>query len=294
MTKKLNQLKVKGLLIHVTHYDPIWCMHKELERPFEAITAVDIVKAMAAVGMNLLIIDCADGVKYKSHPELQRHYTVEMSELRKVVAAARKHGIDVVPKLNFSKSNRNLHDMWMRPYWSGVAWDRIQDQYYSVAEDLIAELVAVCKPKRFFHIGMDEDHDRSLAQYVAAIKKLRGFVRTHGLRTVIWNDSCYDDFNILAQVHAEKCAAAEKLLPHDIVQVAWNYERPCPSVIKRIAGEGFEVWAAPSGKVERVKAWRKAVVANGGEGMLLTAWVKCNEANRSRLLELVETSGPLL
>jgi len=37
----------------------------------------------------------------------------------------------------------------------------------------IAEVIRTCKPNRIFHVGMDEDHDRSLKQYGAAIPTLR-------------------------------------------------------------------------------------------------------------------------
>ena len=50
---------------------------------------------------------------------------------------------------------------------------------------MIDELVRVCKPRRYFHIGMDEDHYRSQPQYVDAILRLRKMVKRHRLRTVI-------------------------------------------------------------------------------------------------------------
>jgi len=215
-----------------------------------------------------------------------------MRDLCDLAAAARAQGIDIAPKLNFSKSGRNLHDMFMRPHWDPVSWLDRADEYWSVAGDLIDELVDACRPKAFFHVGMDEDHYRSLVQYVDAIRILRAKVKRHGLRTVVWNDSCHDRKDAVAQVHAEKCRAAEDLLPHDIVHVLWDYERVHPKIVRRIAQKGFETWAAPGANVASVRAWRRAVLREGGNGLLMTAWIKCDRTNRRRIAGMVRLLGP--
>jgi len=293
MAESKGRLPVKGLLIHVSHYDPTWFKHKAEEGPFDSGVAVEAVEAMAEVGMNLLIVDCADGVKYRSHSELERHYTVPMRELAKVARAASKHGIDVVPKLNFSKSHWHHHDDWLGPHSMDRGWAQYEG-YYKVADDLIAELAATCRPKRFFHIGMDEDHNRSYRQYVATIKRLRKVLKAHRLRAVIWNDSCHVNNDSRAQVHSEKCLAAEPLLPRDVVQMPWAYGRAYPSVVKRLAGYGFDVWVGAGGSLDSIRRWRQAVVANGGKGVVLTLWKKCDRALRADLLSMIRRAGPVL
>ena len=285
-------LEVRAFLMHISHYDPSWTPVKDQEKPFDLETGLEIVASMAKSGMNLLIVDCADGVVYKSHPELRRHYSAPMSHLQALAKAAHEAGIDVAPKLNFSKSGRNHHDMWLKPHWDWRSWLANMDDYYAVARDVIGELVAACRSRRFFHIGMDEDHYRSVPQYVQTIKTLRGMIRKHGLRTVIWNDSCHDQITSIAQVHAEKCRAAESLLPKDIVEVLWDYGKAHAPIVKRIASQGFEVWGAPGVTLDQVKKWRAAVKANGGKGLLMTRWRKCDKAHRKELLDLVNALGP--
>ncbi|MBN1807929.1 MAG: hypothetical protein JW909_02595 [Planctomycetes bacterium] len=285
-------LKYRGLLIHVSHYDPAWVPAKDAEEPFCADTAVEIVEAMAGTGMNVLVVDLADGVEYGTHPEMKRHYSVAMEKLETVAARAESLGIDVVPKLNFSKSGRNLHDMWMRPHWDHTSWLKNLDEYYGVAGDLIGETVEALKPREFFHIGMDEDHYRSLEQYVETIETLRKQVGAHGLRTVIWNDSCHHEKTKIAQVHADKCRAAEERLSKDIVQILWAYNAAHPDVVKRVAERGFEVWGAPGGTPDQTEAWRAALQAHGGTGMLMTRWIKCSGRTRGEMLDLINTCGP--
>jgi len=292
MSVPKNEIRYRGYLLHVSHYDPTWCDHKDSEPPFDSAIGCEVVKAMAAVGMNLLVIDIADGVRYTAYPEMARHYTVPMQALKAVSDAAHAAGIDVVPKLNFAKSGRNLHDLWMLPHTHPRNCTAGMEEYYRVAKDTIAELVAVCRPGRFFHIGMDEDHYRSLPQYVDTIKKLRALVRGHKLRAIMWNDSCHDHIQSLAQVYAHKCIAAEKLLPKDVVQVLWDYGAVHGEATRRLAAEKFELWAAPGQTKENVQKWKRAVLKAGGTGLLMTNWLKCAEQNRSAILDKIRELGP--
>lgn len=110
--------KVKALLLHMTHYDPSWNVRKESEAPFSLEAGLAILNKMKESGFNTVILDIEDGVIYKSHPELTRHYSVPMDELKQFADSARELGIDFIPKLNFSRSGRNLHDKWLYPHWA--------------------------------------------------------------------------------------------------------------------------------------------------------------------------------
>lgn len=286
----MSEIQYRSLLIHMSHYDPAWCDLKEKEEKFDLQTAVEIINAMSQYKMNLLIVDCEDGVEYKNHPELNRHYTVPMDNLKNIAEYAKEKNIDIVPKLNFSKSGRNRHDLWLAPHVDQIEWLKGSEKYFQIAEELISELVEVCKPSKFFHIGMDEDHYRSIPQYVDTIEKLRLIVAKQGLRTIIWNDSCYHNrIKSIAQAHAEKSLAAEKLISKDIVHILWDYETGNSECTKRLADEGFEVWAAPGSKKSTVIEWRDALTQNGGSGMLMTHWIKCCEANKNKILQSLDS-----
>ena len=73
---KTNAIRNCGYLIHITHYDPAWCRRKARERPFDLPTALAVVEALAEEGFTHLVIDLKDGVAWRSHPELRKHYTV--------------------------------------------------------------------------------------------------------------------------------------------------------------------------------------------------------------------------
>jgi hypothetical protein len=277
---------IRGYLIHITHYDPSWVKRKAREKPFDLGLGLEIVEAMADAGLNLLVVDCADGVTYKSHPELKRSYSVPMAHVRGLAAQARKHDIEVVPKLNFAQSALHQHNHWFRPY------HRLFDseEYWLRAFRLVDELIQACEPPRFFHIGMDEDHDRSHAQYAAAICMLRDGLRERGLRAVMWKDQ---QSYAAADVHAEKSRAAEARIPRDVVQVVWHYHTVLTDVVRRLRRKGFDVWGAPGRDPDQVRGWRDAILRYGGTGLLLTRWVPCRPGNRAELLRQIRTLGPI-
>lgn len=283
--KKKDVLPVRAFLLHVTHYDPVWVKRKRREKPMDVALALELVDAMAETGLNTLVVDCADGVKYKTHPELARHYTIAMGAFRRIVSRARKHGIDVVPKLNFARSCIHHHNKWFMPHTK--MFDT--EQYWRTAFELIDELIGECGPKRYFHIGMDEDHNRSYSQYVEAIGRLREGLKKRGLRAVMWKDAqTWAD----AQIHREKSDFAEDRIPRDVVQVPWCYRETRPEVVKRLCGKGFEVWGAPGGEPEQVRNWRRDMLRCDGKGLLLTRWIPCRPGNRKQLLGLIRACGP--
>lgn len=279
-------VRVRGFLLHITHYDPDWIKRKQREKPFDLDLGLEIIDTMSEVGLNLLVIDCADGVKYKSHPELARKYTVPMACLQKLVQRAEERKIEIVPKLNFSQGTEG-HNLWFRPHHD--LFD--SKDYWRIAFELMDELIKVCQPRHYFHIGMDEDFGRSHAQYIRAILTLRSGLKKRGVRPVIWNDSALAGTRY--DVFAEKCMAAEKTIPKDVVQVPWCYGRPLPEIIRRLAGEGFEVWGAPGRSPDQVLKWKEAILRYGGKGLLLTRWIPCRRSNRSDLLNLLRTAGPI-
>jgi hypothetical protein len=279
-------LPVRGFLLHVTHYDPVWIKAKNREKPFSLDLALEIVDTMAEVGMNLLAIDCEDGVIYKSHPELRRPYSVPMAQLEKLCRHAADLGIEAVPKTNFSQGSEG-HNLWFRPH--NFPFDT--PDYWKLAFEIIDELISVCKPKRFFHIGMDEDFGRSHVQYINAITTLHDGLKKRKLRPVIWNDSA--TLGGPYEVFAEKCMIAEKKIPKDLVQIPWWYSAPQPKAIRRLVKEGFEVWGAPGRDPEQVRAWKNDLLKLGGTGIFLTRWIPCKPANRKDFLNLIKTNGPV-
>ena len=274
---------IRGYLLHITHYDPVWVAAKKRERPFDLAVGLEVVRALAENGYNMLLIDPKDGVAYRSHPELKRHYTQPMTVLKELACAAREAGLEVAIKLNFAQSSQHQHNHWFSPHHN--LFDN--DEYFERAFRIIDELVAAAKPERYFHIGMDEDHDRTITQYCAAITRLHAGLKKRKLKTVIWNDSaCHWP---RALVHAEKSLAAERLTPKDITHIIWDYGIPVDAAaFRRARRRGLAVWGAPGLDVAPIVP---VLEKTGCSGIMITRWTPCIRKNRKILLSRVRDAA---
>lgn len=291
MSSRKSPLHFRGYLLHLTHYDPPWWANKNREEPFDPQVAEEVLDALVEQGFNMLMIGVSDGVRYKSHPELARHYSQPMSILRKLAEQARQRGLQVVPKLNFSRSEVNRHSEWMiKP---GEAWhEHFDDEYaWKLGFDVIDEIIQATQPERFFHVGMDEDHSRSIQQFTDAIFTLRKGLKKRRLRTVTWSDSSLDYPS--GQVYREKSEAAEKELPSDVVRILWNYWAVPRKEFRQIRKQGLELWGAPGAQTEdQLVRFRDELISAGGTGLIMTHWKPCTVAHREELLDRIQTFGP--
>ena len=285
-----RSIDVRAYLIHITHYDPAWFDRKEQERPFDLKVGLEVVKALGEAGFNMLIIDLADGVAYGGFPELKRHYSVPMSAVQTLAGAARDAGMEVVPKLNFSKSAapRHDHNYWFRPHHEPPD----DATYRARAFELIDEVREALQPEKRFFIGMDEDFLRTPEQYVAAVNALHAGLAERGLQTVMWNDTVHLSAGMFACV--EKTLAAEDECPGDITHVVWDYTPLKPRAAQRVRdlrAKGLETWIAPGRRADDVDQWKRLALQTGCRGMVMTAWSPVSEQNRRRFLQLIDEVG---
>ncbi|MEW6749443.1 MAG: Tat pathway signal protein [Candidatus Latescibacterota bacterium] len=170
---------------------------------------------MAAAGLNMVVIDLGDGVRYDSHPEIAVRRAWSPSRLRRELGRLRRMGLEPIPKLNFS----TCHDTWLGPYARMVS----TDAYYAVCRDLIAEVIALFDRPRFFHLGMDEEtaeHQR-LYEYVVIRQHDLWWrdllfyteeVARGGSRPWVWSDYVWH--------HPE---AFHERMPRSVLQSNWYY-----------------------------------------------------------------------
>ena len=103
---------------------------------------------LADSGVNTLIIDLGDGLRYDSHPEIAVEGAWTVEEMKDELSRLKKLGFEVIPMLNFS----GAHDIWLGDYAHMIA----TVPYYRVCADLINEVCDIFEP-RFVHIGMDSE-----------------------------------------------------------------------------------------------------------------------------------------
>ena len=177
----------------------------------------DITQQMSDVGMNMVVIDLGEGVRYESHPELGVEGSWSPDRLRDELKRLRALGLEPIPKLNFSTA----HDAWLGPFQRMVS----TPTYYAVLHDLISEVSELFDTPRFFHLGMDEEtcNHQKFHQFVCVrqgdlwwhdLHYMVEEVEKAGVRPWVWSDYIWD--------HQEEFLAR---MPKSVVQSNWYYNR---------------------------------------------------------------------
>ena len=158
-----------------------------------------IVDRAKEKGITTLVIDLADGINYKSHPELwlkEGGWTPEY--MTEEVKRLKSMGFKVIPMLNFSAA----HDAWLGVYGRMLG----TPDYREVVKDLIYEVCDIFETPELFHLGMnneDEESQRNLTyacyrQFDLLMEDLNFMfkcVRDKGVRPWIWGDAPAKDFD---------------------------------------------------------------------------------------------------
>ena len=175
----------------------------------------DILPAMQKAGMNMVVLDLGDGVKYESHPEIAVKNAWSVKKLKNELSKMRKLGLEPIPKMNFSAG----HDTWLKQYSRMVS----TDIYYGVCKDLISEVCGHFDNPRFFHIGMDEETAGQQRTYKYSVVRQNGLwwddlyffidqVERNNARTWAFSDRCVEDLENFT-----------KKMPKSVIQSSWYY-----------------------------------------------------------------------
>ncbi|MCX6991739.1 MAG: Tat pathway signal protein [Kiritimatiellaeota bacterium] len=252
----------------------------------------DLIDRMAAIGMNMAVIDLGEGVRYKSHPELAVKGSWTTAELRDALARIRSAGLEPIPKLNFSAG----HDAWLGEYARMVS----TSTYYRVCSELIEEVCDLFDKPRFFHLGLDEEVPGDQKEGLICICRqhelwwhdLEWFaneVRRRGVRPWIWSDMWWKK----EEIFAARC-------PKDVLQSNWFYgdfadpEERFLRTFADIDRAGFD--QVPTGSTWRVvnniemiaRHARNTITPERLLGFLQTTWLPTLESLRHRHMEAID------
>ncbi|MBA4389173.1 MAG: hypothetical protein C0404_14465 [Verrucomicrobia bacterium] len=289
-------MKWKAFLLHLTHYDPVWLKTKDTEKRFDRKTAEALIHTAAESGFNMLIIDIKDAVLYKSLPHLKKRYTVPMRELKELTSLGRKLGLEVVPKLNFSKSPEHRHSHWLWaeqcPPDSPASWKD--------ALKAIDEIIGVMKPG-FLHVGMDEDDTRSPDEYKRALHFLYRQLKKRNLHMMMWAD-CGHRWR---PAERWKVVPAIETLPRDVILMPWSYDHPLEDWTRKFMRWGFEVIGAAScikpkkarkkhSLLKNTREWMATIEKTRALGIIVTQWTQCSRENAANMLKALRSCKRLL
>ena len=190
----------------------------------------DLTEQSRDVGMNMIVIDLAEGLVYPSHPELAVKGSWTPKKLRTELARLRHMGLEPSPKLNFSAT----HDVWLKEYARMVS----TETYHRVIADLVKDVCEIFDKPRFLHIGMDEEGATLQAAFRYAVtrnedvwfddlKRIVAAVERQGVRAWMWSDPAWNYPEFLTNV------------PKGVVQSNWYYWKDVKEVEAKLADPKF-------------------------------------------------------
>ncbi|MBE6550493.1 MAG: Tat pathway signal protein [Ruminococcaceae bacterium] len=174
----------------------------------------DHTEELRKIGVNTLIIDIAEAMRYESHPEIAVEGAWDHDMMLAEIKRLTDMGFELVPKLNFSA----CHDVWLKEYSRMLS----TSIYYKVCKDLIDEVCQLFKP-RYFHLGMDEETYsnqrfldfcciRQFDLWWKDLYYLVDCVEKNNARAWVWSDFAWSDPD-----------AFFSKMPKSVIQSNWYY-----------------------------------------------------------------------
>jgi hypothetical protein len=256
----------------------------------------DLTQRMSDAGMNMIVIDLGDGVRYESHPEIAVKGAWSVERLRQELAQLRKLGLEPIPKLNFSTA----HDAWLGVYSRQVS----SPPYYKACEELIDEVIRLFDKPRFFHLGYDEETAGHQSQYAYMIVRQHELwwhdfdffvkqVEKRGARPWIWSDYIWK--------HAKDFL---KQMPKSVLQSNWYYDvdfKEGSDLFKsyvqwfgKLDRSGYDQipagsnWVSPKSFGMLVEYCQKTIAPSHLKGFLQTPWHPTLEKYRQQHIEAID------
>ena len=100
-------------------------------------------------GLNMVVMDLGEFVKYPSHPELAVKGSWSAERMQAEVKRLKQMGLEPIPKMNFSAT----HHQWLKKYSRMLS----TQPYYRVCSDVIRDVAEIFGRPRFMHLGFDEE-----------------------------------------------------------------------------------------------------------------------------------------
>lgn len=301
---KPENAKIWACLLHLSFN--MWEEYISPHRPFRGFRPDlelseslwdDAILRMADMGVNMVVIDLGDAVRYDSHPEIAVKNAWSTARLREELRKIRRTGVEPIPKLNFSAG----HDTWLGEYSRMVSTEK----YYQVCSDLITEVCILFDKPRFFHLGMDEESadNQSYYKYIVVRQDdlwwkdfyfLVNEVEKQNCRAWIWPD-------YMLWHHPDQFFAK---MPKSVVQSNWYYGETVDEKQKAVKAyldlEAHGYDQVPTGSFHSdnennifntVQFCEKKLSPTRLLGFLQTIWKPTIEENRNRILKGIELIG---
>jgi hypothetical protein len=271
---------------------------------------IEQLPKLAAVGVNVLIVEVNYGFDFQSHPELRPDRFITRANARRLTTAAHAQGIRIIPQLNclghqsWSKHTGQLLAKYPQydetpgqfPENKGIycrSWCPQNPEVNIMVFGLIDELLEAFEADAF-HVGMDEvfliasEHclrcrgGDPAKLFAKAVNDLhQHIVGQKKKEMLLWGDRLLDSKSLgyseweAAKNHTE---GAVDLIPKDIIVCDWHYgEKTNYPSVPLLLEKGIRVWPSGWQPLEATKAFSAFARRQKNPrlvGYLCTTWGK--------------------
>ncbi len=283
-------------------------VHLWLDREASARELIQTLPALAAAGVNVLVLEVNYSFEFQTHPELRQQHFITRATAHELAIASRKCGIRLIPEFNclghqsfnrraepllklhpdfnetpsLSLTNKSVYCLEWCPQAAGLN-EIIFSLLDEIADGFAADAV---------HVGMDEVYllgadecprcrgKNPATLFAAQVNALHAhLVGEKKLEMLMWADRVigpkFQGYSKYDNARNDTSAAID-LIPKDIVLCDWHYEwkRNYPS-LPLLAAKGFRVWPAGFTPLKATQAFSEFALTqrtNRVVGYLATTW----------------------
>jgi hypothetical protein len=311
---EINILPVRGFCIAAPQ-------PKEVDRFVKFIN-----EELAPRSVNTLILRVDFNYQYDSRPELRDGEALSSTDVKKLVAACKKHNISIIPQVNLlghqSWAEKTGNLLRVYPEFDETPKVKMPEKYvwpnadglycksycplhpgvHEVVFDLVDEICDVFEAGAF-HAGMDEVFYIGEAQcprcsgrdkaelFAGEVRLIRDHLAKNGRKLWIWGDRLIDGKTTgLGEWEASmnNTHRAIDMIPKDVMICDWHYERPDQTAVI-FAAKGLSVVTCP---------WRNPSVAVQQARDMVRFRNNSTPVMKDRFMGMVQTvwsgAGPFL
>ena len=260
-----------------------------------------LFRLFAALKYTHVVIEFWGMLKYDCMAELAWPNAYTKEQIRPLICEANELGLEIIPMFNHwghASAGRVMHGKHvvldqnpaLQTYFSedGWCWDISKPKVRALLKQIRSELIELCGPGNYFHIGCDEAYNFSFTQenmdfFCDFMNGVSADLTSCGRRAIAWGDMFlygypeYESRNRYAcntpSPETEKYLLAH--LSRDIMIADWQYESPIAPVetAKVFRDAGFDCLLCPWDRgLNETYACMQTVTETGLTGYIHTTW----------------------
>ncbi len=271
------------------------CVHLCVFPETKLVFLQKCMRACALARYSHIILEFWGMLKYDCMQELSWPFAYSKAEIKKLVCEANALGVEIIPMFNHlghasgcCEINGKHVVLDQNPRYGymfdsyGWLWNYKRADVRMLLSKVREELMEVCGPGKFFHIGCDEAYaiGEDISKAAETAEYLNGIakeLRVHGRRAILWHDMLLSKSAFPGYVANSEDATATYLmyaLDKRILIADWQYDRHGEvwATSKALREKGFAVVCCPWDDKKNIDEALETVKENGLFGILHTTW----------------------